>query len=312
MENRMPLVSMVMPCYNVCDKMERMLKSLLRQTYRHIEVIFVDDGSTDGTGELINSYRDRLTDAGMSVIYLYQENRGLGGAVNRGLKEMHGDYLTWPDPDDWLSDDSVEKKLRFLEEHPEYGIVTSNAYVYDEKDVTHPIGKIVSRVTDNTRQDNQFELLLRYRSVFCPGCHMVRMSAFRDANPECDIYESRGGQNFQMLLPVYYRYKRYFLDEPLYNYVIYSDSHSRGDNTLEKKIRRLDGLLDIILSTLARIPMSSDEREKYEKMVETDDAGRRLIAAFQYGDRVLLKNSYAKLCDLGTPSREQKIKYFMI
>ena len=129
MENSMPLVSMIIPCYNVRHKIQRMLESLLRQTYRRIEVIFIDDGSTDGTGDFIASYRDKLIGAGIEVSYFYQENCGQAVAVNRGLKEMRGDYLVWPDADDWFSDDSVEKKLRFLESHPEYGVVTSNAVV---------------------------------------------------------------------------------------------------------------------------------------------------------------------------------------
>ena len=65
----------------------------------------------------------------MRVRYIYQENKGLGGAINTGLKHVEGEYLIWPNPDDWLSNDSIEKKIVILQNNKSIGVVTSNAYL---------------------------------------------------------------------------------------------------------------------------------------------------------------------------------------
>ena len=104
------------------------------------------------------------------------------------------------------------------------------------------------------------------------------------------------------------RQRRFSIYSPR-QYVIYADSHSRGDDTLEKKIRRLDGLLDIVLHTLARIEMPQQEREKYEQMAEIDDAKQRLDAAFRYGDKALLETSYSKLRAMNAADRKLQATY---
>ena len=64
----------------------------------------------------------------MQVRYIYQENKGLGGAINTGLKYVEGEYLIWLDPDDRLSNDSIEKKIVILQNNESIGVVTSNAF----------------------------------------------------------------------------------------------------------------------------------------------------------------------------------------
>ena len=84
---------------------------------------------------------------------------------------------------------------------------------------------------ENCFDEKQFEYLLNEKSIFCTGCHMIRVSALKEVNPKFEIYPARRGQNWQLLLPIYYKYKRFFLDEPLYGYVIYAQSMSQGDVT---------------------------------------------------------------------------------
>ena len=76
-------------------------------------------------------------------------------------------------------------------------------------------------VNNIVEDPNQFEHLLHYNSTFCPGCHMICVSMMKRANPKMDIFEEKRGQNFQMPLPIYYFFPRYYIDECLYNYVVY-------------------------------------------------------------------------------------------
>ena len=277
------LVSIITPCYNGEKLVSRYLESVLGQTYKNIELIIVNDGSSDDTEKIVLSYKDKFEKEGMKIVYVYQENKGLGGAINTGLKYFTGDYLCWADYDDFFRYDSVEKRVKFLEDNPQYGCVTSNANVYNKDDLENPIYKITDKFKYN-EDEYQFEHHLKSESIFCCGCHMVRTEAFLDVNPDRDIFEGRRGQNWQMLLPVYYKYKRGFLDEPLYNYIIYKSSMSTGDDTKEKSIQRVNEHLEIVKNTLDRIDMSQEDRDKYFELFFTNYVVDRFDICMKYKD----------------------------
>lgn len=289
------VVSAVIPCYNVESKIIRLLESLLSQTYQNLELIFVNDGSADHTEEVIFHYVPRFVALGMRVIYILQENQGPGGAINTGLKRVTGKYLVWPDADDWLSDNSIARKMEVLESNPEYGVVTTNAYIYRERNLSRPTGKMIPTVDKTVRNPNQFDAIIHYNSTFCPGCHMIRVAMMRDVNPEMDIFASREGQNFQMLMPIYYQYPRIFVDECLYHYVVYAGSLSRRFDTLEKNILRADALLEIIWQTLDRMQMPDDEREKYKAAAQIDDLVKRYAYGMRFYDRAYSLQIFSRL-----------------
>ena len=81
----MPLVSIISPCYNGEKYLSCFLESVLSQSYDNIELIMVDDGSTDRTKEIICSFEDKFRNRNLSLCYIYQENRGQAAAINRGL-----------------------------------------------------------------------------------------------------------------------------------------------------------------------------------------------------------------------------------
>ena len=105
-----PLISVIVPVYNVRPYIEEALESVMGQTYGNLEVILVDDGSTDGSGEVCDRYAAR--DARFSVIR--QENRGLSAARNTGLDAMTGAYVAFLDPDDAFRPDMLRRLLEAL------------------------------------------------------------------------------------------------------------------------------------------------------------------------------------------------------
>ncbi len=107
-----PLVSVIIPVYNVRPYLREALDSVINQTYRNLEIIIVDDGSTDGSGVICDEYKK---DSRVRVIH--QENRGLSGARNTGLDEMTGEYVAFLDPDDALHPDMVEVMMEALLRH---------------------------------------------------------------------------------------------------------------------------------------------------------------------------------------------------
>ncbi len=91
-----PLVSVIIPVYNVAPFLSEALDSVLRQTWTNLEIIIVDDGSTDGSGKIC----DRYAQGDRRVLLIRQENRGLSAARNAGLDRMSGDVVAFLDPDD--------------------------------------------------------------------------------------------------------------------------------------------------------------------------------------------------------------------
>ena len=101
------LASIIIPVYNVAAYIEESLESVLHQTYRNLEILLIDDGSTDGSEKICDEYEKR--DSRIRVVH--QENRGLSAARNTGLNMMSGDAVAFLDSDDALMPDYIEKMV---------------------------------------------------------------------------------------------------------------------------------------------------------------------------------------------------------
>lgn len=248
----MKLVSVVSPCYNGERYLKRYFEALLKQTYRPLELVLVNDGSKDHTEEIIEEYRERLISEGITLKYIKKENGGLGAAINDGLKETTGDYLIWPDTDDFLYPQSIQKRVEFLEENPQYGFVVSDGETYLESDLTKPVGRIHAIVP---KDGHLFNNVVSGNVVYTPCGYMIRMKAFLSVNPSKSIYPSRYGQDIQMLMPISYSYLCGHISEPLYARIDRADSLSKkvwNENDIAWKNRVL-GLSDIYTETLKQI-----------------------------------------------------------
>lgn len=102
-----PLISVIVPIYNAEKTLERCIKSIIRQSYSNIEVILVDDGSTDNSLDLCKKYMEE--DERIKVIH--QRNQGVGAARNRGLSNTSGEYVTFVDSDDFINKDAYSVML---------------------------------------------------------------------------------------------------------------------------------------------------------------------------------------------------------
>lgn len=107
------LVSVIVPVYNVEDYVSRCVESLLAQTYAHIEILLIDDGSQDGSLEICRQYETQDP----RVRVFHKENEGLGPTRNYGLHRARGEYIMYVDSDDYVQPATVEKLLNSLLEH---------------------------------------------------------------------------------------------------------------------------------------------------------------------------------------------------
>ena len=97
------LISIIIPVYNVEKYLRRCIDSVLGQTYDKLEIILVDDGSTDNSGRICDEYREK----DQRIIVIHKENGGLSEARNFGIEKSSGEYISFVDSDDWIPEDSV-------------------------------------------------------------------------------------------------------------------------------------------------------------------------------------------------------------
>ena len=122
-------ITVIVPVYNVENYLRKCLDSIIAQTYKNIEIIVVNDGSTDTSGEICKEF----VEIDHRIIYIEQENAGLSAARNTGLENMSGDYVTFVDSDDWIEQDYVETLYKKITEY-QADIAVGNYYSFNESE----------------------------------------------------------------------------------------------------------------------------------------------------------------------------------
>lgn len=280
---KQPLVSIITPCWNGEAFLSRYFESILAQTYTNIELIFINDGSTDRTEEIALSYKKQLEQRGIRFVYQYQENAGQAAALNHGLKLFHGEYLTWPDSDDVMTPDCIEKKVRYLEHNSDVEMVRSNGRYFDAES-----GK-TRRISDKPHAEKEdiFEELLLVHTYGCCGCYMISKELFLKCYPDRNIYESRAGQNWQMLLPAASHSLCGYLDEDLYVVYERQESHSRSKMTVDQYYARWDLFSEILEQSLKRC---NGDFDKNVQLVRWNCARQKFYYAISVSDKNVMKS----------------------
>ena len=123
------LVSVLMVNYNHADTIEQSIRSVLEQTYSKLQLIIVDDGSTDNSVEIINSIEDPRIE-----VYEEKENKQICAVTNIGMKKVRGEYFAGIDSDDLWEKNKLELQVEYLKEHPEHKICFTHVSIIDEND----------------------------------------------------------------------------------------------------------------------------------------------------------------------------------
>jgi len=214
-----PMVTVVVPAYNQEDYIEETLQSILAQSFADYEVIVVDDGSEDGTGQVVSRIRDHR------FHYVYQANSGRPACSrNRGVSLAKGEYVAFLDGDDLWVPDKLEKQLQLFQDHPEFGLVFSNAFNFDEKGKRDLIvGKTISSGYLHP------EL---FRHNFIAGCTvMARKNCLDAAGGFNEGHDFIAVEDYDLWLRMSRRCPFGYIDEPLALYRLRAGSASGGNVT---------------------------------------------------------------------------------
>lgn len=160
-----PLVSVIMPTFNSARFIGPAVETVLAQTYPHIELIVVNDGSTDETEAVLAPYSHRIR-------LIQQTNQGASAARNTGIQAAQGTYITFLDADDLLKPDKIALQVAVLEARPDVGLVYSGWHYVREDDL-QVVGEMRPR-----QEGNVFADLILRRMFLIPGAVMVRRELF--------------------------------------------------------------------------------------------------------------------------------------
>lgn len=179
-----PLVSICTPCYNHEQYLSDYFEALINQTYKRIELIIIDDQSTDRSVEIIQSYMPKLKERFERVYFEVNEhNLGITKNCNKILSKMQGDYYKGLASDDLLREDAIEKMVDYLESHPEVSVCISNGYEVPDKfkygSSLYGCKRIYTKNIEGFLTDNakKMEKLLNRNFISAPTV-MLRSSLF--------------------------------------------------------------------------------------------------------------------------------------
>jgi glycosyltransferase involved in cell wall biosynthesis len=240
-------VSVIIPTYNRKDYLKEALDSVFSQSFKYFEVIIIDDGSNDGTSELIQEKY------GSSIKYFWQENQGESTARNRGLEMAQGEYIALLDSDDrWLKE-KLEKQIIYLNENPSSGMVFCQAWIIDNK------GKrIEGEPWGNELKNTGIELksLVFDNKISGPSSTLIRRSVFNNIGKfDPNI---RYGEDWDLWLRIANHYHIAFIEEPLIEVRRHRNSQCYYPSSELNKIRLADHLTIIDKATFSWSDASSE------------------------------------------------------
>jgi glycosyltransferase involved in cell wall biosynthesis len=245
------LVSVVIPVYNSEKYLEECLNSVLTQTYQNIEIIVVDDGSTDSSPEILKKYSKKIN-------ILTQKNNGLASALNLGISKMKGHWFKWFSPDDVMYPYAIETLVDEVKKHPDDTIIYSNWTIMDDS------GNILRKFYESNYNDLlefDYNIRLLDGQQINVNTTLIPSSLF----DKCDIRKLDDpvaiDYDFFLNSALLCNMKFYLITKSLVKYRIHTSQLSHKNIS-----KTLDYIYEIKNEVLNQIDIST--REKYAKSLQ--------------------------------------------
>jgi len=228
-----PLVSVIVPSYNHETYIEECILSIVNQTYKNIELIVVDDGSTDHSREILQRLQEQY-----GFVLEFQENQGISKTMNKAIRQFtHGKYITGSSSDDFMMPDKIERQVNYMESDPDCSLVFGKVYMVDSKSIIIEGLTVVDPVEDPIKSVG-FEGLIERNCIPAPSI-MFR----KDKWEQCGGYnENSVIEDWGLWLEFAYSGKIVYMDE----YFAYYRWH--GSNQTTDTLKMYVGAYDIVQS----------------------------------------------------------------
>jgi len=224
----LPLVSAIMPAHNAQKYIALALDSVLTQTYKNIEVIVVDDGSTDTTAEIVQSYAGRNP----RVTLLRQPNAGVASARNRAIEVSHGEYIAPIDADDIWYPEKIDKQVRYL-----FEAESNTGLVYGWLARIDKNGELTGGADVSLLSGDVLAALI-YRNFLCcaslPLIHRECFERLGGYNTRLQEQRASGSEDHELYLRIAEHYQFGLIEEPLVAYRTHSSSMSCDYRSMER------------------------------------------------------------------------------
>jgi glycosyltransferase involved in cell wall biosynthesis len=273
-----PKVSMMMPCYNKAAYIGHMFDSIIAQRWDNIELILVNDGSTDGTRKIIAAYEPRFRARGFETVIVDQENRGLPGAVHTGLTSFTGEFVCQVDADDELDPEYVSTMAGFLEQNPEYDWVACDMKLVGKDEEIYQGFRYLT-TPEEAVMANLAECFLIGRIRDTVPNYMVRASYLMQSGMvESYVHWRRRTQEPQFALPLAVAGgKLMHIARPLYRYHNNSIMMSLKRTYMEKALyyKQYD---EIVSETLERMAIAPEKKKRLSAIADYCACKKQLYA----------------------------------
>jgi glycosyltransferase involved in cell wall biosynthesis len=224
--NGLPLVSIVIPNYNNANFLGDAILSILRQTYKHYEIIIVDDGSTDNSRQVVSTFGDE-------VRYIWQENKGLGGARNTGILAANGTFVGFLDADDQWMPDFLETMVFQTQKNLDTAVFFSNARYMDERGMDLPQSVGIPAIP----LGKMYHSLLRANFII-PSTVLVKRSVIIDEGLfDQSCKPLHGCEDWDLWLRIAPRYKFLGIPASLVRYRLHGNTFSANSTHMEEAVR---------------------------------------------------------------------------
>jgi glycosyltransferase involved in cell wall biosynthesis len=220
-----PLVSVIIPAYNHGDVVTDAVESVLQQTYRPLEIIVVDDGSTDDTRNVLQPYASRLR-------YLFQENRGAGAARNLGIAHATGELLAFLDADDRWLPGKLAAQIAHLAARPEAALVHTDTFLWDPH---RGVCERRSRPRPD-EYDGRCYARLFWGGAICVSSVVVRRASLEGVGVFEETIRGASAQDYDLWWRLARRFEFTYVDVPLALYRIRPAHETRTARRLQDEL----------------------------------------------------------------------------
>jgi glycosyltransferase involved in cell wall biosynthesis len=220
------LVSVIIPAYNIEKLIRQSVDSVLSQTYDDFELVVVDDGSTDNTGQILRSIKDpRMT-------YHYQPNSGLPSKPrNAGVRLSKGEYVAFLDHDDLWLPTKLERQMAIIDRDDQIGLISSNAFIMNDDQKT--VIPLISGLKEGYLKDETFFPA----NQIIQSTALVKKSDFEAVGGLNESPDLKAIEDYDLWLRLYAKYPCYYIDECLAYYRKLRVSTSGGEmRTIEREV----------------------------------------------------------------------------